>query len=224
MKINPKVAAVIFDFDLTLADSAGAIVECFHFALDSLGIPRVPKEDICRIIGTPLADMFHQLVGRRYQDRLEEFVRLYRAHSDEIMTEQTTLFPSVPQTVALLNRCGISLGIVSTKGRFRIRPVLERENLLNAFSVIVGGEDVGKYKPDPQGLLLAVHRLKIAPSKSVYVGDSTVDAETALRARIPFIAVLSGATPKERFKAFPVVGVIEDLLELPDLVGCDDAP
>jgi len=80
--------------------------------------------------------------------------------------------------------------------------VFRRENLLRFFQVIVGGEDVSAHKPDPQGLLAAVDRLGSRHAATLYVGDSVTDAETAKRAAVPFVAVLSGATPIEHFNGY----------------------
>ena len=43
----------------------------------------------------------------------------------------------------------------------------------------MGGEDVSTHKPDPSGLLSAARKLGYSCSETLYVGDSTVDAETA---------------------------------------------
>ena len=83
-----------------------------------------------------------------------------------------------------------------------------------AFDVIVGGEDVSRHKPDPEGLLAAIGRLGGSPSNTLYVGDSVTDAEAARRAGVPFVAVLNGVTPREAFEDYPVEGVLENLREL----------
>jgi phosphoglycolate phosphatase len=190
--MKPKFKAIIFDFDNTLADSAAAIAECAAFALGRLGLTGVPLHKLNLTHGLPLPEMFLHLAGPQHIARRDEFVRLYREHADKVMMPMTTLFESVPKTLPLLKKSGLSLGIVSTKGRLRIQPILEREGLLALFDVIIGGEDVTEYKPAPQGLLAAVGRLASSPAECLYVGDSPVDAEAAMRAGVPFVAVLSG--------------------------------
>ncbi len=113
---------------------------------------------------------------------------------------------------------GISLAIVSTKFRYRIEQVLLRDGLDHAFEVIVGGEDVAAHKPDPSGLIVALGRLGRTPAEVLYVGDSAVDAETTKRAGVPFVAVLSGVTPREAFAPYRPHAIIEDLALLPALV------
>jgi len=49
------------------------------------------------------------------------------------------------------------------------------------------------------------------------VGDSVTDAETAARAEVPFVAVLSGVTPREEFRSYPTYAILGDLTGLPGL-------
>ena len=107
---------------------------------------------------------------------------------------------------------------MSTKFRFRIETTLRREDLLDSFETIIGGEDVSNHKPDPEGLLKAIRKLESAPENSLYVGDSVIDAEAAKRAGVPFVAVLSGVTPRQDFEPYPVYKIIDSLSELPCLI------
>ncbi|MCH7654274.1 MAG: HAD-IA family hydrolase, partial [Chloroflexi bacterium] len=149
----------------------------------------------------------------------DEFYRLFVQRADEVMVESTRLYEHVPATVGELKSVGLSLGIVSSKYRRRIEATLGAAGLLESFDVIVGGEDVQDIKPSPVGLLRAVERLTGSVDAALYVGDSTTDAETARRARVRFVAVLSGVTPREEFAPFPVAAVLADVSELPQCLG-----
>ena len=213
------VRAVVFDFDYTLADSSRGVIECINFALDNLGLPAVPAERACQTIGLSLVDTFVSLVGERAAARSDELARLFVQRADQVMADLTILYESVPRTIAVLKGQGLGLGVVSTKFRYRIESILKRESVLDLFDVIVGGEDVPNHKPDPEGLRLAVERLGCSPLDCVYVGDSVVDAETAKRAGVPFVAVLSGVTPREAFGAYDVCQVLECVSDLPGWLG-----
>ena len=135
------------------------------------------------------------------------------------MADFTILFTETPGVIKGLYNKGIKLGIVSTKFRYRIEAILRRENLLNFFEVIVGGEDVSTLKPNPFGLLLAVKKLSITSSEAIYIGDSIIDAETANRAGISFISVLSGVTPRIAFSRSQVRFFLKNISELPNILG-----
>ena len=134
--------------------------------------------------------------------------------ADQVMTDLTIVYDSVPPAIAALRETGLRLGIVSTKFRYRIAEILARENLLQFFHTVIGGEDVEEHKPHPQGLFKAIESLECSPQSVVYVGDSVTDAEVAKRAGVPFVGVLSGVTPKEHFAGYEISGVIDNLSEL----------
>lgn len=218
--MRQRFRAIVFDFDYTLADSSRGAVACITFALDALGLPAVSAEAAKRTIGLSLPDTFLELAGPQHAAQSDKFARLFIKQADQVMSGLTVLFESVPEVIEKLRSQGFSLGIVSTKFRYRIESVLRREGLLDAFAVIIGGEDVAKHKPDPTGLLTAVERLGGAPESALYVGDSVTDAQTAERAGVSFVAVLSGVTPREAFRDYATCEIVESLFGLLKWEGC----
>jgi phosphoglycolate phosphatase len=212
-----RIEAVIFDFDYTLADSSRGAVECVNCALAALGLPMASSEAICQTIGLSLTDTLARLAGPGFAERSQEFAGQFTKRADEVMADLTVLYENVAPVVLALKQRGIKLGIVSTKFRRRIEGILRREHLADVFDAIVGGEDVFRHKPDPESLWKAIERLSVPASQVVYVGDSLVDAETARRAGVAFVAVLSGQTQRGEFDGYPVDGMIECL---PQLLAC----
>ena len=58
-----KARAVLFDFDLTLADSTLGAVECVNYALGAMALPRAEPEAIRATIGFSLAATLASLTG-----------------------------------------------------------------------------------------------------------------------------------------------------------------
>jgi len=210
--------AVVFDFDYTLADSSQGAVECINFALAEMGLAQVPAEAACRTIGLSLHETFLTLGEHHEPQRCDEFHQLFVQRAEEVMSNLTVLYESVPSMVETLREGGLKLAIVSTKYRRRISEVLRREALLHGFEVVIGGEDVTQHKPHPQGLFEAIEQLGCSPASIVYVGDSVVDAELAKRARVPLIVVLSGVTPKTHFENYQPLAVLEDVSHLANVL------
>ncbi len=217
--MNQAFQTVLFDFDYTLADSSRPVFECINFALDGLGLPTVTYDRACTTIGLSLGDTLVQLAGEKHSHLSDEFLKLFLEMADRVMVEKTVLFEAVPETMVKLKDQGQAIGIVSTKYRYRIESILARYDCHGLFDVIIGGEDVVEHKPDPRGLLAALERLK-SGTECVYVGDSLVDAETAERADVDFVATLTGVTPKADFNGYSALGIINHVSELPGLIGC----
>ncbi|MDH5792529.1 MAG: HAD-IA family hydrolase [Candidatus Bathyarchaeota archaeon] len=213
----PRFSAVIFDFDYTLADSSQGVLECVNHALGRLGLPAASPEDIKKTIGMSLPATLVVLAGKEHKDKGDDFHHLFIERADKVMADMTTVFEDVPRVIRLLRDEGVPLGIVSTKFRYRIETILGRAGLLEHFDVIVGGEDVSRHKPDPEGIQMAIERLGENQS-TLYVGDSLSDAEAAMRAGVPFVAVLSGVTPREAFSKYSAYRIIEKIVELVDLL------
>jgi phosphoglycolate phosphatase len=211
-------STVLFDFDYTLADSSEGAFDCINFALAEMGLAPVTAEAACRTIGLSLNETFLSLAEHHEPHRCAEFHGLFVRRADEVMSNLTVLFQSVPATIQALREAGLRLGIVSTKYRRRINQVLEREALQHGFEFVIGGEDVEQHKPHPQGLFEAMNRLECSPESVVYVGDSVVDAELATRAGVPLIVVLSGVTPRSDFNGYSPLAMLETVGELPQFL------
>ena len=222
MKRIPRtedLQAVVFDFDYTLADSSRAVIECANTALRGMGLEPASEDAIRRTIGLSLPETLVRLAGEQHRNRADEFRRLWRAKSLRVMVDWTTLLPGVPVAIEALRNLGLCLGIVSTKFRSPIQAVLRRENLFPKFDAIIGGDDVKQFKPDPEGLLLAINQLGAEAGSTLYVGDNVTDAETARRAGVPFLAVLSGVTSRDEFSGYSVLEFLESVGHLPSFLA-----
>lgn len=211
----------IFDFDYTLADSSKGIVLCFKHILTQHGFTNVNDDEIKRTIGMTLENSFKELTGENHREKLAVYVKEYVKKADVCMTDNTVLFPETHNVLTSLKIKGAKLGIVSTKFRYRIKEVIERDFNENLIDVIIGGEDVTKHKPSPEGLLLAVEQLNTDRNSCLYIGDSTIDAETAEAAGIDFYGVLNGATTREELSKYPNITIannLSDLLTISDYI------
>ena len=183
---------MLFDFDFTLGDSADAIVHCSRAAFVDMGLPPAEPPAIRRTIGLTLQQSFRQLTGDDGTERAEEYTRCYVAHADRVMTGMTTVYEPAAAVLGTMRARGVATAIVSTKYRYRIESILAHSGLAGAVDVIVGGEDVTRHKPDPEGLQRALAGLGIDGAQALYVGDHPVDGHAAARADVRFVRVLTG--------------------------------
>ena len=213
-----SLKTIIFDFDFTLADSSIPIVECVNYGLRGLGLPEASSDEIRRTIGLHLSEALVVLAGEEQQPNADKFLALFGDRADQIMADNTVIFREVPEALNDLKNRGYTMGIVSTKYRYRIEDILDRAGLLRYFDNIVGGEDVDRHKPAPDSLLLAMENLSVSRQEVIYVGDSITDAKTAEAAEVEFVAVLSGTTTPKEFDAFPNMTVLAGVDQ--ELVRC----
>lgn len=204
----------LFDFDYTLADSSRGIVMCYRNVLERHHHTGITDETIKRTIGKTLQESFSIMTGITDADTLEMYRKEYVKEADTHMTANTFLFPETIEVLTRLKTNGAKLGIISTKYRYRIMELLGKKLPENFLDIIVGGEDVQHPKPAPEGVLFAIGHLGCRKEDVLYVGDSTVDAETAQAAQVDFAGILHGATTYDELAAYPHVAIMKTLAEL----------
>jgi len=212
--------ALIFDFDLTLADSSQGIFQCVNHAMQQMDYPSFEYDTIKKLIGYSLPDTFRMLTGIDDIEKQKEFTKVYVEHANSVMNKNTFIFPEVFDVIPKLKKQGFHMAIVSTKYRYRIEGILERDKLTNYFDYIIGGEDVKELKPNPEGLELAIQKLGVEKKNAIYIGDTLIDSETAQRAGVKFIGVLTGTTTEADFKTNLNGGsIIQDLNHLSNRIA-----
>jgi len=177
-------AAVIFDCDGVMFDSRRSNISFYNHLLSHFGLPLLRDEQAayihmatadesvrCIFRGTPYLE---QALAYRFQMDYTPFIQ-------DMVPE-----PGLRELLALLKpSCGLA---VATNRSNTIQKVLESYGLADAFDIVVCSLDVTRPKPHPESLFKILDFFSIRPDQALYVGDSTVDAETAKAASVPFVA------------------------------------
>lgn len=206
--------AYLFDFDYTLANSEKGIVMCFQHVFERNGFKGIDDEAIKKTIGQTLEEAFMLLTGIKDRETVAGYRKQYVEKADEVMVANTRLYPEVLPMLKRLKEKGAKTGIISTKYRYRIESTVSLYGMDELVDLIIGGEDVETAKPSPEGVLKALERLECSREKTLYIGDSLVDARTAENAGVHFAAVTTGTTTAADFEAVPHVKIMRDLSEL----------
>lgn len=218
---------VFFDFDYTLGDSTPAITQGYRLGFQALGWPPPTEEQVRPTIGMTLADGYTLLTGDGDEGRRQAFADHFHStvgpqagpEGQKLMTEGTTLFPGAAGLLEGLRARGVRAAIVSTKPRILMERIFAFRGLDHLLDLMVGGGDVERAKPDPEGLELALARLGVGRREALFCGDTVIDARTAQNAGVDFCAVLNGTTPAGAFDGLPHVYIARDLLELKRWLG-----
>lgn len=174
-------AALLFDLDGTLLDSAPGIARAVNAARGELGLDPLPVEAVAPAIGGGLGRLLRRCLppeAHAEVDRLRPvFHAAYRAGALDARP-----FPGAAAVVA---RLGHRSGLVSNKPRAYLAPLLA--HLGWRFAVVVDGD--GPRKPSPEPLLRAAAALGHPPSRALFVGDSEIDRAAAAAAGMMFATV-----------------------------------
>jgi phosphoglycolate phosphatase len=191
-----EAAAVLFDLDGTLTDSAAGIQRSTREALRRLnaedgGNRPIPAEsELGWIVGPPLRESFATLVGDESADRM---VELYLERYDTIGIFENKVYDGVAAALDQLRARGDRLFVATSKRQVDARRVVEHFGLGGYFDGIYGAQPDGRGAAKDEVLAAAIAggRLEAAP-RIVMIGDRRYDALGARAVGIPAIGALWG--------------------------------
>jgi phosphoglycolate phosphatase len=211
----PGYAAVVFDLDGTLIDSYPAILASVNFVRHEHGLPPLDIVEVKQHVGRGMDYLLaHTLPD--YSPSID--APRYRQHHPTVMLQRTEFMPGAAEVLRVLRRAGKRLGLCSNKPRPFSVQLLRHLGLFDCFDVVVGPEDVAQPKPAPDMLRSAVVHLDLPPSALLYVGDMTVDIETARAAGVAVWVVPSGSDARAALEAARpdrLLNTLSDLLSAP---------
>ena len=199
MPRGADIAAVFFDLDGTLVDSAPDMV----VAMERLRAERGEPVADMSVIGHVVSKGGRAMIRRGFPGADEALVetllpRFLELYASEIATHTRT-FPGVDALLDTLEARAIPWGVVTNKPGWLARALLGELTLAHRCAALVTGDCLARRKPEPDTLLHACTLARVAPARSIYVGDDARDIEAGQRAGMGTVAAawgyLDGADP-----------------------------
>lgn len=186
-----KYELIVFDWDGTLLDSAGAIVQAIQAASRDLNLT-VPDDNRARhVIGLGLVNALRHAVPDLSPDRYQAMVDRYRYHY-LAGDHQLTLFSGVPQMLERLHAAGHILAVATGKSRVGLERALDHSGLRPLFQASRCADECHS-KPHPQMLEELTAEFGVSNESTVMIGDTSHDLLMASNAGVDSLAVTYGA-------------------------------
>jgi len=205
---------IIFDWDGTLMDSAGTIVDCIQAACAELGLAIPSREAASHIIGLGLQDALSQLLPDLPTEHYPRLVEAYRRHY-LAQDAEIPLFPGAAELIADLHDRGHLLAVATGKARRGLDRAF-RHSGLGAYFHASRTADETFSKPHPAMIGELLDELKVPAERALMVGDTSHDLLMARNAGVAALAAGYGAHPAASLLDYGPVAVchaFEDLAQ-----------
>ncbi|HNW87556.1 MAG TPA: HAD-IA family hydrolase [Candidatus Limiplasma sp.] len=218
--------AVLFDLDGTLLNTLEDLTNAVNHTLRSFGYPPRTLGEVRAFVGNGIRKLIERALPGGAADpymeaALTEFKRYYTGHCNV----RTRPYEGVTDAMSALAEAGIKLAVVSNKNDEAVR-ALSRAYFGSLVTVAVGGREGVSRKPAPDMPMLALEALGATPERSLFVGDSDVDRQTALNTGMDCMLVTWGFRDREMLAALAPRFLVDDAAEMPALIlqGLDEEP
>ena len=203
-----ETKAVLFDLDGTLLDSRGDLADAVNATRAALGVEPLSDEAVGGHIGRGLTALLEQALPPLRPIELQASRAVFIAHYSANLLNRSRPYEGVNDMFSGLR--GYRLGLVTNKPSMFTHGILRGLGWDTRFEVVVCGDTTPTRKPSPEPLLLGLEKLGAAPASAVFVGDTSVDAETAAAVGAPFVCVEWGAHAAQTPRA-SVIGALSEL-------------
>ncbi|MFO2465804.1 HAD-IA family hydrolase [Pseudomonas sp. 15FMM2] len=204
---------LIFDWDGTLCDSIGRIVESMHAASTRSGLELCDDLAVKGIIGLGLPEAIRTLYPQIGEDELVAFRQHYADHYIALESEPSPLFEGVVQSLAAFRAEGYHLAVATGKARRGLDRVLKANGWEDYFDITRAADETAS-KPHPLMLEQIMAHCGVSPRQALMVGDASFDLMMARNAGMDSVAVSYGAQSAEGLQVYEPRLTIDRFSEL----------
>ena len=191
-------AAIAFDLDGTLVDTAHDLIGTLNWLLAEQGLAPLPLFEARPFIGRGARWMIERgfqaaeapLAPAQVQPRFERFIDRYTGH----IADESRPFPGCIAALEALRADGAKLVVCTNKLTGLSKALLDALDMSRLFDAVIGSDSTPAIKPDPRHLQTAIAAVGGDMARAIMVGDAATDAGAARAAGVPLILVSFGYT------------------------------
>ena len=197
---------VLFDLDGTLVDTAPDLMNAHNHVMKKYGYETKSTEDIRKLVGKGSASLIGRSVWGQAKkefslvndqiiekEMVKEFIDYYANNIDV----ESKLVNGVLEFLDWSKKNNISMGVCTNKQEYLSVDLLKKLKIYEYFEYVAGSDTFDYCKPDPRHLTNVIEIMQGDLKKSLMIGDSETDSESAKSAGIPFILLEDGYTEKK---------------------------
>lgn len=205
---------LVLDLDGTLIDSSLDLALAVNATRKRFGLDPLSLEQVAGYVGNGAEMLIRRSLqpdatDRSIQDGLQFFLQYYR----ENMLVNTKLYPGVREALEIWRAAGKKMAVLTNKPVRFSQDLVAGLGIADYFARVYGGNSFETKKPDPFVLNRIMQELRVAPARTLMIGDSSVDVQTARNAGTTCAGVTFGLRPQD-FEHYPPDALVDDLREI----------
>ena len=196
---------VLFDLDGTLIDTAPDLMNAHNHVMQKFGYETKSTNEIRNLVGKGAASMIGRSLWNQARKELKKIddERIKSKMVDEFIdyygkniAVESKLIPGVLDFLEWCKNNNISMAVCTNKTEHLAVDLLKKIKVYDYFEYVAGHNTFDYCKPDPRHLTNVIEIIQGELNKSLMIGDSETDSESAKAAGLPFILLEDGYTDK----------------------------
>jgi phosphoglycolate phosphatase len=212
--------AIIFDLDGTLIDSLEDIAVCMNQVLEELELPTHKIEDYKYFVGGGISVLVDNALNKNTSNEVKEKVtNKFKVIYDQKLHEKTLPYDGIYDLLDELQKLDFKIGILSNKPHeFTIEYA---KNLFSKYEMkeIHGQKAHIPKKPNPTAAIQIAQSFDVPCEEIYFVGDTMVDMQTAVNAKMIGIGVLWGFRDEDELMENGATFVVKHPLDILEIVN-----
>jgi phosphoglycolate phosphatase len=175
---------ILFDLDGTIVDSRLDLANSTNEMLRSYGASELPTDEVASFVGEGARVLVQRaLTAAGLAEDASEALDRFRDIYDRRLLEHTRPYEGIDAVIHDAAERA-ALGILTNKPEAPSRRLLEAFGLSSSFRWVIGGDSGFPRKPDPASIRHLMQSAGVDEARTLFVGDSMIDVETARRAGV----------------------------------------
>ncbi len=195
---------VLFDLDGTLVDTAPDLMLAHNHVMKKFGYPTKSLNELKNLVGQGASAMIGRSIWSQAKKELASLDEKVRNEmTDEFLSfygknilNESKLINGVEDFLNWCKEKNISMAVCTNKTEHLAIDLLKKIKIYDYFEYVAGYNTFEYCKPDPRHLTSVIEILDGDKKKSIMIGDSESDANSAKAAEIPMILLEDGYTEK----------------------------